>query len=114
MKSLLQMFETLDRRNDARTWRVGDILVAAFAYSARFVDFYRITKVSGATIWVEHLKEKIVSDDGYGQNGTCVPDEDAPAKPVSKGFRIRKDGSCRVDNRYTYVWDGKPEDFYTD
>lgn len=97
-------------------YKIGMILSAPYQYSARIPHFYEIIGVKGkSTIIVRELEQKIVSGDGYGQNGTCVP---VPGKYENKSSeikcRINRQGDIRIEGRYTYEWSGKPESFYTD
>lgn len=94
---------------------VGKLITWAFHYSARHPYFGRITKVTASTVWVEELPSVVVSHDGYGQNGTCIADVDATATPHKKGYRYKKhNGNLYIDNCPVYLYDGTPEDFFTD
>lgn len=94
---------------------VGKLITWAFHYSARHPYFGRITKVTNSTVWVEELPSIVVSHDGYGQNGTCIANINAPAKPRKKGYRYKKhNGNLYIDNMPVYLYDGTPEDFFTD
>lgn len=94
---------------------VGKLITWAFHYSARHPYFGRITKVTASTVWIEELPSVVVSHDGYGQNGTCIADVDAPATPHKKGYRYKKhNGNLYIDNCPVYLYDGTPEDFFTD
>lgn len=97
-------------------YKIGMILSAPFSYSARIPCFYEVIGVKGkSTVIVRELMQKIVSSDGYNQNGTCVPIPgmfEKNAKEIK--CRINKFGNIRIDGKYTYEWNGKPEQFYTD
>jgi hypothetical protein len=91
------------------------LITWAFHYSARHPYFGRITKVTASTVWIEELPSIVVSHDGYGQNGTCIADINAPATPRKKGYRYKKhNGNLYIDNCPVYLYDGTPEDFFTD
>lgn len=99
--------------------KVGDIIVYAHHYSARYPNFARVTKATEKTVWLEKLGKKWTTHDGYGQNGYRVPDFDAPTTPMKRSFRIKKNLNgeeyFKIDSYcYGYIWDGKPEDEYTD
>lgn len=98
--------------------KVGDILVYAYHYNARYPQFVRVVKTTEKSVWVENVEKKWLSHDGYGQNGLRVPDFDAPTTPVKGCFRIKrfKDGVeyCVIDRCAAFIWDGNPEDEYTD
>ena len=92
-------------------YHIGDIVVSAYSYSSRHVDFYEITNIKGKTITAKRLLQKVVSGDW--QNGTCIPVlGQYDTKPEVK-CRVGKRG-LRINDCYTYKWNGKPESFYTD
>lgn len=98
--------------------KVGDILVYAYSYNARYPHFVRITRMTNSFVWVENVPKKWYSHDGYGQNGYVVPDFKAKTTPVNGRFKIRKGsyfGECtRINGCLATIWDGRPEDEYTD
>ena len=94
---------------------VGKLITWAFHYGSRHPYFGRITRVTNSTVWIEELPSIVVSCDGYGQNGTCIADTNAPATPHKKGYRYKKrNGNLYIDNMPVYLYDGTPEDFFTD
>lgn len=95
-------------------YHIGDIVVQVFSYNARYVRFYKILDINGKTITVRELIQKIVSDDGYGQNGTCIPTDKFEPNSKEMKCRVGSRHGLRINNGYTYKWDGKPEMFYTD
>ena len=99
--------------------KVGDIITYAYSYNARYPQFGRITKVSptGKSIWFDKLGKSIVEDDGYGQNGTCVANPDVIIERNLGPYRVKASARgeyVKVDGHYAGLWDGTPEDFYTD
>lgn len=98
---------------DARTFKVGEIIEASFAYTARFPHFFVITRNSGKTIWAKEIGTIILSDDRYGQNGTVIPN---PKRIVGKEImgRIKKSGYVRLNDNLACRWDGRPSCYYTD
>lgn len=99
-------------------FKVGDILTYAFQYNARHPHFVRVVRVTPKSIAVEKLENKVVSHDGYGQNGCVVPNLENPAKPVAGTFRVKEakyfGEYCKIDGCYATLWNGTPEEFYTD
>lgn len=94
---------------------VGKLITWAFHYSARHPYFGRITKITNSTVWVEELPSIVVSHDGYGQNGTCIADVNGTPKSHKRGYRYKKyNGNLYIDNMPVYLYDGTPEDFFTD
>ena len=98
--------------------KVGDILVYAYSYNARYPHFVRITRMTNSFIWVEDVPKKWYEHDGYGQNGRVVPDFKGQTKPVKGRFKIRHSsyiGECiRINSCLATIWNGQPEDEYTD
>jgi hypothetical protein len=99
-------------------FKVGDILTYAFQYSARHPHFVRVVRVTPKSIAVEKLENKVVSHDGYGQNGCVVPNLEAPAQPIKGTFRVNEGKYfgeyCKISGCYATLWNGTPEEFYTD
>ena len=93
---------------DARNFKEGDILVAG-SYRP---NFFLVTKRSKASVWAMELGYRIVSHDGYGQNGTMAPNLADRGRELMG--RIRKSGYLRLDGDTAHVWSGRPVSFYTD
>ena len=98
---------------DARTFKVGEIIEASFSYTARYPHFFVITRNSGKTIWAREIGKIVVSDDGYGQNGSVMPNPDKVIGEEIMG-RIKKSGYARLNHNLACRWDGRPSDYYTD
>ena len=95
-------------------YHIGDIAVQVFSYNARYVHFYKILDIKGKTITVRELEKEIVSDDGYGQNGTCIPTDKFSERSKEIKCRVGSRHGLRIEGGYTYKWNGKPEQFYSD
>jgi hypothetical protein len=95
---------------------VGDLITWAYSYSARIPKFGRIIRKTNSSVWIEELPRKVVSHDGYGQNGTCIADINGTPIEKKKSFRFSKrSGYLKIDGQLAYLHnDLKPEDFYTD
>lgn len=91
---------------------VGTVLTYALSYSARIPVFVRVIKRTRCTFQVEELKQIIVSDDGYGQNGTCIADLESPGIIDKKRHRFNINGNVYIDNHICYIYNGTPEHFY--
>lgn len=94
--------------------QVGTVMTYAIQYSARIPVFVRVTNVTRSTFTVEELKEIIVSDDGYRQNGTCIADLETPGVPIKKRHRFNINGNVYIDKHLCYIYNGDPEAFFTD
>ena len=99
-------------------FKVGDILTYAFHYSARHPHFVRVIRVTPKSVAVEKLENKVVSHDGYGQNGCVVPNLENPGKLIEGTFRVKESKYfgeyCKISGCYATLWNGTPEEFYTD
>ena len=112
---------------------IGTILVETYGWSALGNKFYKVASVSktGKTITVERIGSNMVEHDGYGQNGTEVPDETKSYGIVtsgkhklidgkwvtdtkSKNFKVNDDGTFGSAYTRMRIWDGKPCAFYCD
>ena len=108
-----QNYSCASNEYDARTFKVGEIIEASFSYSARFPHFFVITRNSGKTIWAREIGKIVVSDDGYGQNGSVMPNPDRVVGEEIMG-RIKKNGYVRLNDNLACRWNGRPSDYYTD
>ena len=68
--------------------KVGDILVYAYSYNARYPHFVRITRMTKSFIWVEDVPKKWYEHDGFEQNGQVVPNFKAQTTPVKGRLRF--------------------------
>jgi len=98
--------------------KVGDILVYAFSYDASYPHFIRIIRMTTSFVWVEEVPKKWHNHDGWMQNGTVVPNFHAQTKPVKGRFKIRNSSYSgefiKINGCYARIWDGTPQDEYTD
>ena len=93
---------------------VGTIVVYAYSYNARHPQFCRVIRKTHKSVQVEYLAKTIVSHDGYGQNGTCIPNENEVSHTDPKLHRFTKNGFLKINDRLCWIYEGEPEDFYTD
>ena len=95
-------------------YKIGMIMSAPFMYSSRHNYWYEIVGVKGkATIVVRELMQRIVSSDGYNQNGYSEP---ILGQYAGEPFNARLDkrGNLKIEGRWASEWNGEPEQFYTD
>ena len=106
-----------DKRDmyNANDFCVGDIIEASFQYSARIPYIYEIIRRTAATIYCKRLRKESVSNDVYGQNGSCVPvRNEYESDKVYSGRINKKTGRLRINDCLAYLWNGEPSDYYTD
>lgn len=100
---------------NASQFIVGDILEASFQYTARIPYFYEVVRRTAATIYCKRLKKKSVSDDGYGQNGSCMPIiNEYDGDKIYSGRINKRSKYVKINDCLASLWDGKPSDYYTD
>ena len=97
---------------DANAFIEGDILVAVYQFNSRHVHFFKIKGFTGkATVKLIELEKERVSGDW--QNGSCIPIPDKEKGEIIKA-RINNKGRLKYNDYSIYIWNGKPEDYYTD
>lgn len=119
--NILEKLKILAADVQENPFKVGGILVCEWGYSARFVDFYEVSKVSPSSISVKHLQDKNTSLDEYGQAGKKVPLKGKYEKDPDvdgKTFRVTPAGKYAAYN-FPFIkikgkglvepWDGKPK-----
>ena len=99
--------------------KVGDILVYCYSYNARYPQFARVIRATDKSVWLESVPKKWLEHDGYGQNGKVVPNFGGNTTPIKGSFRIKhsnylNEDYVKVDGCMATIWDGRPEDEYTD
>lgn len=101
-------------------FKVGDILHHQFHYTASFPQFFRVTKVTPKCVYVIQLGTLMVENrDGYGQEGTEIPDESRVVSREKKcALRNSYHGVGALIDSYSghvaSLWDGEPKEFYGD
>lgn len=93
--------------------QIGDILVSSYGYNCTLVSFYRVKRVTSASVWLQRLENKWAYDeDGYGQVGKVLPSERETAeKPIMRRRQVNqysKTEYVAISNyEYAYPWDGQ-------
>jgi hypothetical protein len=100
----------------SRTPLVGDILVSSWGYEQTNIDFYRVTKVTKASVSVVLLSS--VSNRSDWGGGTKTPGTESIGSVKTHRFNLRKtwDGKESYSiklNSYSYasLWDGTAQRF---
>lgn len=95
-------------------FHVNDILVCSYGYNCTLVSFYRVLRVTKASVVLQQIKWKFAEDDGYGQVGKVVPiiEQVTLDPPITRRFKPTYDNTgfyVMIDKyAYAYLWDGKP------
>lgn len=93
---------------------VGDILCGTFGYEASIAKFYKVLKVTNASVGIAQLDAKNIYSQG-GMNWTSMPIVDQTyGKTITKRFksdvdsyRVKLESYCVL-----YQWEGKPVQCY--
>lgn len=100
----------------SRTPLVGDILVSSWGYEQTNIDFYRVLKVTKASVVVARLSSNTVRAD-WG-SGKKTPGSEVIGAPKTHRFNLRKtwdnkDSYSIKLNSYAYasLWDGSAQSF---
>lgn len=93
--------------------QIGDILVSSYGYNCSLVSFYKVVRVTKASVYLQELRYKFTEHDGYGQAGKVIPsNEESSSEPF-----MRRVGRHNYNNQefvaiskyeYAYAWDGNP------
>lgn len=109
--------------------QVGDILHASYQYASKHNYYYEVVKRTPKSVTLRELRKGHATHDGYGQNGTDVPliidGVPVPNRDQLGDEILLKSKRVQTSTRgeyvkigdyisYARVWDGTPQDFYTD
>lgn len=90
-------------------FKVGDMLAGTWGYSMTIPAFFKVKRLTAKRLVLEEYDGKMVTSDGFGQQGYEVPDFSKPRG--QKMGRIYGDyvvvGS-KYDKVLTTKWDGQP------
>lgn len=101
--------------------RVGDIFHSQYGWNTVRHAFYKVVAINGTTqVTVKELKTRVVSDDGYGQQGNLVmvdefednPHYNRELKKSVQRYRFSNDDEyyIRISN-YENAYLMKPEEY---
>ena len=99
---------------DIPGFKVNDILVCSYGYNCTLVSFYRVLRVTKASVVLQEIGYKFAEHDGYGQVGKVIPNVEQVMldPPITRRFKPTYDntGFYVMINKYAYayLWDGKP------
>lgn len=100
------------------SFKVGDVLCCEWGYTQRLVNFYKVIDITNTFVRVVALEEKLVSHNGYGQEGKVIPSDKVrkDSDVDNKKFKVKFHGNVpyiSINFSITPVekWDGKPKYF---
>jgi hypothetical protein len=104
---------------------VGMILLSSWGYEQTNIEFFKVVKVSGKSVWIQAVKSQIVRQTGYLSEEVVPSDElvkggwvksedglgmvydpeftEAPQRKLWKGDSVKL-----ADYKWAWLWDGKP------
>lgn len=96
---------------------INDILVSRFGYNCTLVNFYKVLSKtsSGKSVKIIRLKNKIVTDDGYGQAGEVIASDEIDNNIIltKRILKTKNDNEyiCIDSYECAYLWNNKPVHF---
>ena len=93
-------------------FELGQIVCSSYGYDMTLVEYYVVTRMTKASVWLRPIECKVFGDDGRGE-GRALPNTGWQA-PDSAVFRKKiqvSDGKQYVTDsiKYFRIWDGKPQ-----
>jgi len=97
-------------------FEVGQIVCSSFGYDMTIVEYYVVTRMTKASIWLQRINTIVTGDDGRGE-GKAMPDMegfdsllDFPCPDLRKKIQV-SDGKQYVSDtiKAFSIWDGKPQ-----
>lgn len=98
-------------------FEVGQIVCSSYGYDMTLVEYYVVTRMTKASVWLRPINCVVTGDDGRGE-GRAVPDLSWQGRPLpssdDKVFRKKiqlSDGKQYVSDsiKYFRIWDGTPQ-----
>ena len=96
-------------------FELGQIVCSSYGYDMTLVEFYVVTRMTKASVWLRPINCIVTGDDGRGE-GRAMPDMDSIGRLLDYSPSFRKkikvsDGKQYVSDsiKYFRIWDGKPE-----
>ena len=94
-----------------RAFKIGQICYCDAGATMNLPHFYKVVRLTKASIWFQEIHSQLVEHDGYGQAGRKIPVD------IPKGSVFRKARKTWKDNGQEYAfikyfgliepWDGK-------
>ena len=93
-------------------FELGQIVCSSYGYDMTLVEYYVVTRMTKASVWLRCIGTIVTGDDGRGE-GKAMPDTSWQASD-DKVFRKRiqlSEGKQYVSDsiKYFRIWDGKPQ-----
>ena len=92
-----------------KTFEVGQICFCDAGCTIKFPKFYKVTRLSKSSIWLQRIESHLIEHDGYGQRGREIPVDQPNGSVFRKVRKSFEDGREYVSDRNGYIiepWDG--------
>jgi len=94
-------------------FELGQIVCSSYGYDMTLVEYYVVTRMTKASVWLRPINCVVTGDDGRGE-GRAVPDSSWQAsddKVFRKKIQHYESGKQYVSDslKYFRIWDGKPQ-----
>ena len=98
-------------------FEVGQIVCSSYGYNMTIVEYYVVTRLTKASVWLRCIRTIVTGDDGRGE-GKAMPDmksleSDSPYQycPVFRKKIQVSEGKQFVSDsmKHFRIWDGKPQ-----
>ena len=98
-------------------FELGQIVCSSYGYNMTIVEYYVVTRLTKASVWLRCIRTIVTGDDGRGE-GKAMPDmksleSDSPWQhcPVFRKKIQLSDNKQFVSDsiKHFRIWDGKPQ-----
>lgn len=94
-------------------FEVGQIVCSSYGYDMTLVEYYVVTRMTKASVWLRPINTIVTGDDGRGE-GKAMPDaswQASDSKVFRKKIQRYESGKQYVSDtiKYFRIWDGKPQ-----
>ena len=93
-------------------FELGQIVCSSYGYDMTLVEYYVVTRMTKASVWLRPIHCVVTGDDGRGE-GRAMPDSSwqaADDKVFRKKIQLSGDKQYVSDSiKYFRIWDGKPQ-----
>ena len=93
-------------------FELGQIVCSSYGYYMTLVEYYVVTRMTKASVWLRPINCIVTGDDGRGE-GRAMPDSSWQAsddKVFRKKIQVSEGKQYVSDSiKYFRIWGGKPE-----
>ena len=96
-------------------FELGQIVCSSYGYDMTLVEYYVVTRMTKASVWLRPINTIVTGDDGRGE-GRAMPDIESIGSLLDYERSFRKkiqvsEGKQYVSDtiKYFRIWDGTPQ-----